>query len=93
MKIGRTGGDAQNRMNESSGYLSERPILGFELKTDDAENWEKLLHGMLHLAGRHMPEAVGTEWFFTNPDELSEIVANGRAIIERLRDGATEAGE
>ena len=70
MKVGRTADIPEKRMLFQA---PEKPKLGFLLRTDSARHWENHFHGHLHLKGQHVPEAVGTEWFMTSPEDLYEI--------------------
>ena len=74
MKVGRTVQDPQKRMKSHIGTAPEQPLLGFELKVNDAENWEGWLHVELIARRRKIDEALGDEWFRTNPGELRRIV-------------------
>ena len=71
MKVGRTSsGDPENRMNINA---PERPRQGFVARVNNSGNWERMFHSFLDEKGRHLPDAMGTEWFMTNPEELRTI--------------------
>lgn len=75
MKIGRTNGPSQVRINEQCGTaMPERPIMGLVYRTDQASTGERLLHSTLTTRGRKMDDAPGKEWFLTNLDEVREIL-------------------
>ena len=98
MKIGRTGGDPNQRMDESLGYAPEQAILGFLLRTDDSASWEKLLHSVLtisrqeqHRSNRygmvlHLPGRVAG--FGAGPD----VLAGGIAMTQKAPGKAFRAG-
>ena len=81
MKVGRTADSPEKRMMFQA---PEKPKLGFLLRTDRARHWESHLHGHLHLKGKHLPEAVGTEWFMTSPECLYDI---WKALQELINPG------
>ena len=74
IKVGRTTRNPDDRVNESAGMLPEKPVIGFLLRVDDSEPWERLLHAKLALRGRSRVDANGSEWFDTNLDELRHMV-------------------
>ena len=87
MKIGRSTNDAHERIEQSIGFLPELPKLGFLLKTDHSLIWERMIHGILTCAGRHKKpgqQAIGTEWYVTNPKELQVIVQKLQTHIQDL---------
>lgn len=53
--------------------LSDEPIIGLIIKTDVRKELEQYIHDVLKAVGRHKENALGTEWFFTNPDEVEKI--------------------
>ena len=75
VKVGQTTNpNPYRRIFQHTGTVPEQPKLGFVLKTDNANNWEKWLHSKLRLHKRHIATARGREWFQTTPKELGEIV-------------------
>ena len=83
IKIGRTEGESIERITDSAGYSPEQFKVALELRCDDAANWERLLHSYLKLCGRHLADAIGTEWFETNPDELEKFISD---LLERIEE-------
>jgi hypothetical protein len=74
-KIGRTDGDPLTRiLSQSSTALPEKPIIEFIIKTEDASLLESMIHSVLTLRGKHIEDSPGAEWFYTNPDEVLEII-------------------
>lgn len=73
IKVGRTTREPHERVNESAGMLPEKPVIGFLLRVDDSDLWERLFHTKLALLGRSRTVANGGEWFDTNLDELRHI--------------------
>lgn len=92
MKVGRTSRDAAMRVQESAGYLPEKLKIGFSLKTDNASEWESLIHAWLKLAGRHIDDAVGTEWFNTSPEELKKVHSAIQCSITGVDPSQSEGG-
>ena len=74
IKVGRTTRNPYDRVNESAGMLPEKPVIGFLLRVDGSELWERFLHAKLALRGRSRVDANGSEWFDTNLDELRHMV-------------------
>ncbi len=71
--IGRTIGDVKERICQQIGeQLPEKPILALHIKTDDCEALEKKVHEKLKR--ENLEDAVGTEWFLTNPAQVEGIV-------------------
>lgn len=76
MKIGRSS-DVDSRIRDLTSSGTPEPYeIGVLLRTDRSSVWERVLHGLLTLAGRHIELEHATEWFYTNPEEL------GRWIVE-----------
>ncbi len=70
--IGRTIGDVKDRVNQQIGQqLPEKPKIALIIRTDDCEALEKKIHGKLKR--ENLEDAVGTEWFLTNPAEVEHI--------------------
>jgi len=73
-KIGLSDGEAGIRISSQVGTaLPEVPILALEIKTDEPSTLESAIHSVLILRGRWSKSSPGSEWFFTNPDEILEI--------------------
>ena len=84
MKIGKTEQDVMKRATTHAGTAPEQPIIGFLLKDDDAAFWEGQLHSWLTRNGYHRKEAIGDEWFDTNPEELRCIYEQIAAAFQPL---------
>lgn len=81
-KIGRTDRDPLVRiLSQASTALPEKPIIDFVIKTDDSFLLESAIHSILKLKERHISNSPGTEWFYTSPDEVIEILNNINAAI------------
>ena len=76
MKVGRTHLAPQDRMNTHIGTASEKPVLGFVLSAHEEAEWEFWIHENLKARGQHLTEALGREWFLTNPEELRRLVVD-----------------
>lgn len=75
-KIGMTTGSVESRINDQIGTaLPERPQILIAHETDDAALLERVIHGIFELRGQRIDDAVGTEWFDTNADEVRSIIA------------------
>jgi hypothetical protein len=73
-KIGKTDSDPLNRiLSQAATALPERPVVALVIRTDSSSDMEKALHSILTLRGQRIPGAPGTEWFFSNPDEIKEL--------------------
>lgn len=73
-KIGKTEDDSNRRAYSQIGTgMPEEPRIGLIIKTDDPSDIERRIHSLLKAVGRHKEDAPGTEWFFTNPDEVERI--------------------
>ena len=70
--IGRTRGDVKDRVSQQIGeQLPEKPKIALIIRTDDCEALEKKIHEKLKR--ENLEDAVGTEWFLTNPAEVKRI--------------------
>lgn len=69
-KIGRSETGAGQRIREQTGYAPEQPHYALLIRTDQSQQLESHLHGFLASRGRRLPNAIGTEWFNTNPEEV-----------------------
>ena len=70
--IGRTIGDVKDRVSQQIGeQLPEKPEIALIIRTDDCEALEKKIHKKLKQ--ENLEDAVGTEWFLTNPAEVERI--------------------
>lgn len=69
-KIGRTENKEglRSRINETS-FLPDKICYSLRILTSDSKNLEKAIHEYLKQLGRQV-STYGTEWFFTNPDEI-----------------------
>ena len=70
--IGRTIDDVKDRVSQQIGeQLPEKPKIALIIRTDDCEALEKKIHEKLKR--ENLEDAVGTEWFLTNPAEVEWI--------------------
>ncbi len=73
-KVGMTEDHPNRRIWAQTGAgLPDEPIIGLIIKTDVPSDLEQCIHNILKAVGRYKEDAPGTEWFFTNPDEVEEI--------------------
>ena len=95
MKVGQTTNTSPlARMTNHIGTAPEKPVLGFVLKIDHAEVLEKWLHIELTQRGRYIADAVGREWFRTNPEELRHILTDMAAkMTGRARENTEDTDE
>jgi hypothetical protein len=74
-KIGRTDRDPLIRvLSQASTALPEKPIIDFVIKTSDSSLLESAIHSILKLKNRHITDSPGSEWFYTSPNEVLEII-------------------
>lgn len=74
-KIGRTDRDPLVRiLSQTSTALPEQPTVSFIIKTEDSLQLEKLIHSYLLLKNRKVQNSPGTEWFFTNSNEILSLL-------------------
>lgn len=74
IKIGKTKEDAVKRVWEQTSASShEMPVIALIIKTDDHNELEKLIHGILKMRKRKIIKIAGHEWFYTNPSEIDSI--------------------
>lgn len=84
MKIGRSDVSVPERVQDSVGYAPEPPKIALIFQTDYSVQYEKILHAILTIQHRRVKNAVGKEWFETNPEELQQIIEKIEAIIDAL---------
>ena len=75
MKVGFTTKSGFDRTKESTISSPEKGTLAFELKTNEPEKWERLLHAILDAEGKRVEpeETHSSECFYTNPQELAVV--------------------
>lgn len=74
-KIGLTTKTPDARVaQQASTALPERARIVLTHQCVDANLLEDALHIILHMRGHRVPDAPGTEWFFTNPDEVQSLI-------------------
>lgn len=75
-KIGKTFRAPAHRISEQfNSHYHSKPSVAVVWPTDNPTALEKAAHAMLELRGRKVPNSVGTEWFYTNPDELTTLLS------------------
>lgn len=86
IKIGMTKSDYRTRIWDQVKTNSyEQPFVELLLRTDRADVWERLLHSTLTEAGRYKSDiSTQTEWFYTNPTELQNLIKELGGIVRRL---------
>lgn len=75
IKVGRSK-DYQERIGSQSRAtgMPEDPEVSIVWRTDRPEAAERMLHGHLDFRGKRLPDAPGSEWFLTSPDEIKQII-------------------
>ncbi|MGE0184145.1 MAG: GIY-YIG nuclease family protein [Parvularculaceae bacterium] len=53
--------------------LPELPCITRQLRVPNCEHFEKAIHATLKSWHRHYYQGAGTEWFFTNPEEVESL--------------------
>jgi hypothetical protein len=54
--------------------ICESPVVPFLIRTKNSSGLERSIHTVIENRGRKCDTALGTEWYFTNPEEVEEIV-------------------
>lgn len=73
-KIGRTSVQPINRIIDQTGTCSpEPPHIALIIHCEDSVLLESTLHNIIKMRKRWIPNAPGTEWFMTSPDEIELI--------------------
>lgn len=73
-KIGRTiHGEADGRIRGQATGLPESPKIGLDIKTNEEDKIERIIHNILKVRGKHIEDAPGSEWFLTSPSEVEDI--------------------
>jgi len=76
-KVGLTGQERpQKRVSDEIRQvtaLPELPCITRQLRVPNCEHFEKAIHATLKSWHRHYYQGAGTEWFFTNPDEVESL--------------------
>ena len=72
--VGRTEGVVTNRVSQQIGdQLPEKPQLALILRTDNCRWLEARIHAALKRKGKQIEDAIGEEWFMTDPSEVKSI--------------------
>lgn len=73
-KIGRTDKDPLTRViSQSQTVFPEMPHIALIIRCDDSSTLESAIHGILKIRNQWIQKAPGTEWFETNPQQVTEI--------------------
>ena len=73
-KIGETHDqDTYTRTRQQGREAPEKKVIALIMKTDVSGWLEKMIQEILKHWGRHIHEAVGTEWYLTSPAEVERI--------------------
>ena len=72
-KIGSTHRHPEARIKELTRGYPTAPTTALLFRTDKHEVLEKTIHRILEFRGKHIGDAQGDEWFWTNPDIVLEI--------------------
>lgn len=54
--------------------ICEPPVVPFLIRTNNSSGLETSIHTIIENRGRKCVDALGTEWYFTNPEEIEELV-------------------
>jgi hypothetical protein len=54
--------------------ICELPIVPFLIRTNNSNGLERSIHTAIENRGRKCDTALGKEWYYTNPEEVEEIV-------------------
>lgn len=74
-KIGMSSTDSLSRILTQVGTsFPERPIIALIIKTEKANQLEQMLHSILNFKGRKVENSPGKEWFYTSPNEISNLL-------------------
>jgi hypothetical protein len=73
IKVGR-GNDPLSRIMQQVTAMPEHPLILGTHEHNDPQTLERALHCVLTLRGRRMPDAPGSEWFITTPDEVEALI-------------------
>ena len=71
-KVGSTTNDIGVRISQMT--FPEKPKIALIIRTDDCKTLEYKIHDKLKKQGKHIPDALGKEWFMISPDEIKRIV-------------------
>ena len=71
IKIGRTTGSLAGRLAHLATAMPEAPVVAVVIRTHDADLLEKALQNILSYRGLWLAEAAGSEWYLTNPTEIT----------------------
>ncbi|GLB69506.1 GIY-YIG nuclease family protein [Arthrobacter mangrovi] len=76
LKVGMTSlSDAHIRITDQQGTaLPEAPVVAYIRRTDTPRKLEQALHSVLFFRGQQLEDAPGSEWFWSNPEEIKSIV-------------------
>lgn len=73
-KIGETHDqDTKKRTGQQGREAPEKKVIALIMKTDTSHWLENMIQEILKNWGRHVPHAIGTEWYRTNPSEVEDI--------------------
>lgn len=83
-KIGRTDGRPSHRIMGQGvrTAMARMPVIGLAIRHDRNKFIERYIHFVLDEAERRVPDALGDEWFYTNPEEVSNIFRQLETTIE-----------
>lgn len=76
IKIGKTAIGVQERVSsQAATAVPEVPKMVFEIECEDGHKLEKAIHSVLDYRAQRLENALGIEWFNTNPTELKAILS------------------
>jgi len=86
--IGETIRELHTRIHEQADTVlpAEKLKVGLHIKTDKHKEIERIIHDVLKVRGKHIPESPRTDWFLTSPSEVEEIY---NSIGENSRESAS----
>lgn len=75
IKIGMTSAHSPDlRIAQQCVTMPESPVIAYSRGTDTPRRLERAVHSVLFHRGRWLENALGSEWYSSNPSEIAEIV-------------------
>ena len=86
-KVGFTAGNLTTRILSQGPLtsMSQLPVVGLVIKTDDGHALERIIHYALGVADAQIDDALGSEWFNTSPEKIKSWFENYALAIASLR--------
>ena len=86
-KVGFTAGNLTTRILSQGPLtsMSQLPVVGLVIKTDDGHALERIIHYALGVADAQIDDALGSEWFNTSPERIKSWFENHNLAITSLQ--------